>query len=200
MYKPSLHLHTTLPQAIKRDEYIPTPEELKKVLDVAKGTKYEIPFRLGTYGMRRSEICALTLDDIEGNTIKINKALVLDKDNNWVLKSTKTTNSTREIIVSDYLINLIKESGTIFKGYPDKLLENLHSMQKKAGVPKCRFHDLRHFFVTELSQAGFSEDDIMYLGRHSSPYVMKAVYRHARIDKDLEERKRAGEQIAKILS
>lgn len=200
MYKPSLHLNTTLPQAVKRKEYIPTVEEVKKVLEFAKGTRYEIPFLLGTYGMRRSEICALTLDDIDGNTISINKALVQDKDNKWVLKSTKTTNSTRDIIVSDYLINLIHSTGTIYDGYPDKLIENLHSMQKKADVPRFRFHDLRHFFVTELSQAGFSEEDIMYLGGYSSPYVMKKVYRHARIDKDLEERKRAGERIAKILS
>ena len=75
------------------------------------------------------------MDDIVGNTVKINKALVLDKDNNWVIKSTKTTNSTREVIVSDYLIHLIKESNFIYDGYPDKLIQNLHSMQKKSRYP-----------------------------------------------------------------
>lgn len=45
MYSPSLHLNTTLPQAEKHDVYIPTPEDLKKILELAKGTRYEIPFR-----------------------------------------------------------------------------------------------------------------------------------------------------------
>ena len=73
-------------------------------------------------------------------------------------------------------------------------------MQKEAGVPRFRFHDLRHFFVTELSQAGFSEEDIMYLGGYSTPHIMKKVYRHARIDKDLEARKLASKKISDILS
>lgn len=200
LYRPTLQLKTTLPQTINKKTYIPTSDDVKKVLNLAKGTRYEIPFLLGAYGLRRSEVCALTVDDINGNSISIDKALVLDKDNNWVLKYTKTPDSAREIIVSDYLIDLIKTSGTIYDGYPDKLLANLHSMQKKAGIPQFRFHDLRHFFVTELSQARFSEEDILYLGGYSTPYVMKKIYRHARIDKDIKERTRAGKRIEKILS
>ena len=49
--------------------------------------------------MRRSEICALTPEDIEGDVIHINKALVQDENREWIVKATKTTESTRDIVV-----------------------------------------------------------------------------------------------------
>jgi len=50
------------------------------------GTKYEIPFRLGCLGLRRSEICALTKKDLKGNILTVHKALVLNSDNKFVEK------------------------------------------------------------------------------------------------------------------
>ena len=100
LYKPNLILNTALPQPeSKEDSYIPTADDIKKILDIAKDTRYEIPFRLGTYGLRRSEVCALTMDDIKGNTVKINKALVQDSSNKWIVKTTKTVKSSREIYI-----------------------------------------------------------------------------------------------------
>lgn len=201
MYRPNLALHTTLPQKKRVEHYIPTPEDVKKIMELAKGTRYEIVFGLGTYGMRRSEICALTIDDVEGRMVHINKALVQDDKGDFVVKNTtKTESSTRNIIISEHLSNLIHEQGFVYDGYPGKISENLSSMQEKAGVPHFRFHDLRHFFATELSQAGVSDADIMYLGGWSSDHVMKSVYRHARADKDLAARTAAASQIEKILS
>lgn len=69
IFNPNLKLTTTLPQKIKKEPYIPTDEEIRKILDCAKDTEYEIPVLLACYGMRRSEICALTLEDIDGDTI-----------------------------------------------------------------------------------------------------------------------------------
>lgn len=51
--------------------------------------------------MRRSEICALTLDDIEGDALHIRKAIVLNENNEWVIKTTKTTEGTRDIVIPD---------------------------------------------------------------------------------------------------
>ena len=59
-------------------------------------------------GLRRSEICALTIDDVDGDTVSINKALVLDKDKNWVVKTTKTTASTRTIVIPSHIADLIR--------------------------------------------------------------------------------------------
>lgn len=75
---PSLKLTTTLPQKVKNAPYIPSDEDIRRLLDTLKGTEYEIPVILACYGLRRSEICALTVEDIEGDIVHITKAKVLN--------------------------------------------------------------------------------------------------------------------------
>lgn len=99
MFCPNLKLNTTLPQKVKNEPYIPSDDDIKKILEYSKDTEYEIPIVLACYGMRRSEICALTPDDIDGDVVTIDKALVQDENREWVVKMTKTTESTRKIVV-----------------------------------------------------------------------------------------------------
>lgn len=96
MFRPGLNISTTLPQKVKKDEYMPTDDDVKRILQRAKGTKFEIPLLLATFGLRRSEICALTLDDLNGNTLTINKALVTNGED-LIVKTTKNTAGTRTI-------------------------------------------------------------------------------------------------------
>ena len=58
-YKPSMHLNTTLPQKTKFEAYTPSEDEIKRILNTVAGSEYEIAYKLGCYGMRRSEICAI---------------------------------------------------------------------------------------------------------------------------------------------
>ena len=67
VFYPTLKLSTTLPQKIKNEPYIPSDEDIRRILAYSKGTEYEIPIILACYGLRRSEICALTLEDINGD-------------------------------------------------------------------------------------------------------------------------------------
>lgn len=87
VFRPYLKLTTTLPQKVKNEPYIPSDEEIRLILEYARDTKYEIPLILACYGMRRSEICALTPDDINGDVVTINKALVQGPNREWVTKS-----------------------------------------------------------------------------------------------------------------
>ena len=48
----------TLPPKKPKQDYIPSEEDIKRILAEVKGTQYEVPFILGTFGLRRSEICA----------------------------------------------------------------------------------------------------------------------------------------------
>lgn len=59
MFNPNLKTNTTLPQEVKNEPYIPSSEDVKKILDKAKGTAYEVPIILACYGLHRSEICAI---------------------------------------------------------------------------------------------------------------------------------------------
>lgn len=75
--------------------------------------------------MRRSEVCALQTEDIEGDIVHIHKALVLDENKKWVVKTTKTTESTRDIIIPMELVDKIKKQGYVYKGHPNSIADHL---------------------------------------------------------------------------
>lgn len=178
-FRPEMNIYTTLPQKSVNERYTPSEDDIKRILDASKDNPfYHIPFQLGIMGLRRSEICALTLDDINGNTLTINKALVVDVNNNWIIKQTKTAAGTREIYIPDSLVNEIRENGAIYDGYPNTLLLGLNNYQDKLGIPRFRFHDLRHFFASYAHAQGMSDADIMASGGWKSDYTMKQIYRH----------------------
>lgn len=168
----------TLPQKDKKPVYIPTEEEVKSILSEVKGTKYEVAFILGTMGLRRSEICALTKEDLNGNVLTINKALVQNTDNEWVVKKTKTTESTRTIVVPDYVVNLINESGVCEYG-PHAIYQALQRTQRRLGIQQFPFHKLRHFFASYMHDLGYSDKQIQEFGGWKTDQVMKTVYQHA---------------------
>jgi len=169
----------TLPPKRKKNDYIPTEDDIKRILAEVKGTQYEVPFILGTLGLRRSEICALTPDDLEGNKLSINKALVLNENNEWTLKhTTKTEESKRTIIVPDYVAELIKESGAC-PCTPHSLYWKLQRVQMKLGIPRFPFHKLRHFFASYMHNLGYTDKQIQAFGGWKTDNIMKTVYQHA---------------------
>lgn len=188
MFRPDMIIHTTLPQKRKFESYLPTPQDISAILNASKEDKfYSVAFQLGCLGMRRSEICALTLKDLKGNTLTINKALVSDVNNEWIVKSTKTTSGEREIFLPDGLIKQVKEQGYFYNGYPNTILLGLHAYQDKLGIPQFRFHDLRHYYASYCHSMGIPDAVIIKnCGWSQSGYAMKNVYRHA-MKNQLEE-------------
>lgn len=177
-FRPDMVIHTTLPQKVKYEPNLPQKSDIDMILSKVKGTKYEIPFKLGCLGLRRSEVCALKPSDLNGNTLTIDKALV-EGETGLVIKTTKTTSSTREIYIPDDLAELIRKKGAIFDGYPSALLQHLTSCQDQLGIEHFRFHDLRHFYASYAHSKGMSDADIMASGGWKTDNVMKTVYRHS---------------------
>lgn len=179
-YRPSLVISTHLPQKIKKEPYIPSDDEVKAILEHSKGTRYYIPLVLMCYGLRRSEVLALTPEDIEGDIVHINKALVKNKDNEMVIKTTKTTQSTRDIYIPQDVADMIREQGYVYRGSPHRITQYLYETEDKLGIEHFSCHKLRHFFASKLSSMdGISESDILALGGWSTSNVMKTVYRHS---------------------
>ena len=109
----------------------------------------------------------------------INKAMVLDENKQWVIKTTKTTDSTRTIIIPQDKVNKILEQGFIYEGHPANLYDNIQQAQKRAGVPKFKLHSLRHFFASYMHDLGYSDKQIQEMGGWKTDTVMKTVYQHA---------------------
>lgn len=169
----------SLPAKEVKIDYIPTEDDIKKILAEVKGTKYEVPFVLGTLGLRRSEICALTKEDLNGNLLTINKALVLNEHNVWTLKhTTKTDRSTRIVVVPDYVAELIRKDGAC-PCTPHSLYWKLQRVQMSLDIPRFPFHKLRHFFASYLHENGFTDKQIQELGGWATSNIMKSVYQHA---------------------
>lgn len=197
--RPNLTISTTLPQKTKSEPYIPTDEDVKQVIQASAGTNYEIAIILACYGMRRSEICALTLDDINGNIVTINKAKVLDKNKKWVIKTTKTEDSSREIWVPDELVTKIREKGSIYDGHPNDISDYLDSLLTKLGIPHFSVHKLRHYYASMSHSLGIPDVYIMKAGGWKSDNVLKNVYRHAMKDKESEMQQFAGEYLKDLI-
>lgn len=198
-FRPDMRIHTTLPQKIKSESYIPSDDDIKRILACAQNTKYEIPIALACYGLRRSEICALTIDDLEDDMLHISKAMVLDKDKKWVIKTTKTTSSTRTVVISSHIAELIRAQGFVYKGHPNSITDYLSSIQKKLDIPHFSIHKLRHYFASKMSALNVPEENILQMGGWETDYVMKNVYRHAMVDKNNEAQREAANKLGNVL-
>lgn len=198
-YRPELKISTKLPQRLKNEPYIPSSKDVRQILKQAEGTKFEIPIILACYGLRRSEICALTPDDITGDVVTINKDMVLNEKNKWVIKITKTTESTRSIIIPLELANRIHAQGYVYKGYPNSITQYLSKIEKKLGIPHFSLHKLRHYFASQMSALGIPEADILKMGGWETDHVMKSVYRHSMMDKEEDSKRNASAKFQKTL-
>lgn len=196
---PNIKLSTTLPQKIKNEPYIPSDEDVKRILKYAKGSEYEIPLILACYGLRRSEICALRVEDIEGDVVRINKAVVPDEKGKLVLKTTKTTASTREIVIPLDMAEKIQEKGYIYKGNPNSITRYLERVEDTLGIQRFPLHKLRHYFASKMSALNIPEADIMRMGGWETDHVMKSVYRHSMMDREEQAKREAAEKLKKTI-
>ena len=62
---------------------------------------------------------------------------------------------------------------------PDSVLHMLHRVLKRAGLPKVRFHDLRHTFATLALKSGVDVKTLSsMLGHYSAGFTLDT-YAHA---------------------
>lgn len=186
-----------LPQRIRSVQHIPSADEIRATLEALAGTEHDLAIRLCCFGLRRSEVCALTPEDLDGNTIHISKAVVKDKNRHFIIKTTKTTASDRYVVIPADLADRIRAQGYIYKYNPDNLYKALRRAQDRAGVPHFRLHALRHFFASYLHDLGYSDKQVQELGGWSTDSIMKSIYQHA-LDMDAAK-KRASADLSALL-
>ena len=185
------------PQKKSINRYIPCDKDIQNVLSVATGD-YRIAVLLAAFGpMRRSEICALSLNDIDGNCVRVNKAVVKDKNKKWVLKEPKTYSSNRLIPLPQFVIVEFKLNGKI-KISPDAITHQHTHILRRAGVPYFRFHDYRHYGASILHALGMPDKYIMQRGGWSNYGTLKNIYQHTMDSIAIEQNALANQHFEKI--
>ncbi len=187
MFRPNFNVNISLPQKDKKEIYVPTDEDIKKLLSAAKGTDLYIPILLAAFGgMREGEICALTDNDILDGYININKSMVL-ADKEWKIKPPKTYSSNRKVEMPEFIINELKDkNGRIVNRNPHAVSIAFNRLLKKQNLPLFRFHDLRHYYVSSLHALGIPDKYIMAQGGWSTNHTMQTVYNHIMSAKQTE--------------
>ncbi len=184
-YRPNFDFNTTLPQKVKPQYTIPTTADITVLLENAN-EKIRVPILLASQGgLRRSEICALKLNDFTDLGVNVTKASVYDNNNEVIIKTTKTIAGTRFVPLPQYVI-LEARNWKYFGCTPTTLSNWYYKLQNKTDVPKFSFHKLRHYFASELHARGIPDKYIAEIGGWETVEMLQRIYQHTLRDKQQE--------------
>jgi len=169
-----------------------TPDEINALMEAESALEYKTLFQLATFcGARQGELLGLKWPDVDwiNNQVHIQRTF-----NNQVWYDVKTETSNRKIDLGPAMMTALKKwrlaclQSKLDLIFPNKAggpinhnnLVNRHfnPTLKVAGLPKIRFHDLRHTYASLLIEQGENIKYIQSQLGHSSPSVTLDVYAH----------------------
>ena len=167
-------------------------------------------------GLRIGEVCALKWSDInvsEG-TITVNRTIEriyiingMEKHTELVINTPKTQNSCREIPITKELLAMVKPLKKVVNEefyvltndeYPTepRTYRNYYGkLMAKLGIPKLKYHGLRHSFATRCIEAGCDYKTVSVLLGHSNISTTLDLYVHP----NMEQKKRCIAKVFKSL-
>lgn len=187
-FMPDKHLHVTLPQAVQVEYYTPSDDDIKNLIQAIKYTEIKKAVLLAAFGtLRRSEICGLMYEDIDGDTIRIHRGMV-ESTNGWIIKDyPKNDSSNRRIIYPHFVIEALGTgTGRVVNMTPKRLDIGFRRSVKRAGLPYFRLHDLRAYSVSIAHVLGIGDAYLMRRGGWASPDTYRKVYRRVINNEDAE--------------
>lgn len=182
-----------------------TPEEAQKFLEAVKGDRLEALYSVAlSLGLRQGEALGLRWDDVdlENGTLSVRYALQRVKGK-LELVEPKTQKSRRTIALPAMAVSaltkhkMVQESerewaadrwqvtGHVFTSTIGTPLDDcnvthqFHRILKTAGLPRLRFHDLRHTCATLLIAQGVHPRYVMDILGHSQIGLTMNTYGHA---------------------
>ena len=199
-----------LPKLEHREMKTLPTEQLVSFLHEAKESGvFEMYYIELATGLRRGELLGLKWGDIdlERGSIQVRRQIARI-DGEVVGAPLKTKNFYRSVSIGQDAVEILKEqqrktaSEYVFPSptggpiSPDSVLHMLHRVLKRAGLPKIRFHDMRHMFATVALQNGVDIKTVSgMLGHYSAGFTLDT-YAHV----TTQVQRHAANTMANILS
>lgn len=167
-------------------------------------------------GLRIGEVCALQWDDIDvgAGVIRISKTIqriyLVDGEEKYtelIIDKPKTKNSIREIPMTRDLLALVRPLKKIVRGEfyvltntsvptePRTYRNYFNKLQKELGLPKMRFHGLRHSFATRCIESKCDYKTVSVLLGHSNISTTLNLYVHP----NMEQKRKCIDMMGKML-
>lgn len=182
VYAEDRRFRVRLPQKNTPEPEMPSEDDVKRLVDYLreKEDPLYLPVLLALFvPCRRSEICNLTRKDLDDDDVLfIHSAVVLNEQNEWVEKGTKSRRGTRRVVLPKFVAEEIRQrDGKLTDMTPDEITMAFRYVRRKLGLP-CSFHGLRHWSDSYLHRMGLSDMEITSRAGHSSR-VFRGVYLHS---------------------
>jgi integrase len=195
---------TRLPKVERQPIAVLTAEQSRQLLTAIKHTTTYWPVLLAlATGMRRGEILALRWGniDLDRGVLRVVESLEHTRQGGLRFKSTKT-DKARAVTLPKFALDELRRWKTeqatqllalgVKQGpktlacgrqdgepkRPESLTHEFTYLIGKAGVPKVRFHDLRHSHATQLLAAGVHPKIVQERLGHSTITVTMDLYSH----------------------
>lgn len=203
--------HVDLPRKVEPELVVWSLEEARRFDKASEGNRLHALFRLALLGgLRRGELLGLMWQDVnwERSTVSVQRSMSKG-ESGFVLGETKTRSGRRSVKLPPSCMESLRRhleeqdralgirrlnpEGFVFTSslgtplHPNSLMAEYERVVAAAGVPRIRFHDLRHTSATLLLSSGVHprvvqerlghSDIAMTLGRYS--HVLEDVQQSA---------------------
>jgi integrase len=183
----------------------PTPEEVGKLLAAADRTRIGALVRvLALTGMRLGEALGLRWKDVEIEKAVLHIRQTRKQRGAEDFGLPKTERSRRSVDLVPELVDAVRDHRSrqlafylengLFDPYHlvfttidrngvtgmthDQVSHIWQDVRTRAGVPRARIHDLRHFAATQMVSAGVSLVDVAAILGHTRPSTTSDIYSH----------------------
>lgn len=179
-------LNVTTPQVVSTERAWLMPEEIKTFCTAIAGQPCEIGALLALSSLRRSEILALTWDNIDlvHRVIHVRGAVVYDENNKLVSKKqNKNKTSRRDVPIMmnqlyDALSAVPDKTGAVLVCASDTLYRRINRICERSNLPVVGLHGCRHSFASLCASLRVPEPVAMEIGGWADSRTMRNIYTH----------------------
>jgi integrase len=194
------------PRVVRHEFRALTPTEARCLLAGLRGDRLAALYVLAlTTGMRQGELLALRWGDVDlpARRLAVRGSLHRDQGGGWTITEPKTDHSRRQVVLAPMAVTAIQrhrlrqnaERLTVGDMWEDNdlvfpnqigrplssqnlLQRHFHPLLERLGLPKIRFHDLRHTAATLLLSEGVHPKIVSEMLGHTEIGITLNLYSH----------------------